>query len=529
MWLKIFLIIAINAILSSYTSSWAQEVSIIPKPTSIVVQEGVFSLSNNTCLIAGRGSHNTSDLIRKRLELGLSITLNEDNSGECANNIKLEINTKLGLVEEAYVIVIDDNISIKASSESGLFYGVQSLLQLMPPEVYGVNSTKMESIELPKVSIQDEPRFKHRGLMIDISRHFMDKQEIIKTIDMMAMHKLNVLHIHLTDDHGWRIEIKSYPKLTSIGAIGDFSNPNGPEKHFLTQDDIREIVAFAATRHVMVIPEIEMPGHTDAARKAYPEFFGQKVYNPANPETYVFIEKIMDEVIGLFPAPYFHIGGDEVGGISNWLNMPDVQGLMKKKGFTTESEIEGYFDQKVTDMLVSKGKRPMGWEEVVNFDVSKKTVIQWWLGHLVPSETLRKAFKNGHNVVMSPNWYVYWDYAQAAGEPGSPWNGNINGPNSLELIYEWEPISDSLSTDEEALVLGIEAPLWTQFMKTRSFREYMIYPRLAALAEINWIPKNSKNLEQFHVRMKKQYERYKASEVNYRAPGWTKELQYITH
>ncbi|MFT7037131.1 MAG: hexosaminidase [Cyclobacteriaceae bacterium] len=514
----------------SYSSSWAQNTSIVPQPMEMTVQKGIFSLSGKTCLKAEKSALKTADFLQNRLRDGLGLELNDTGSKDCSNSITLIVDEKLGFSEEAYTLVIDDNILIKASSEAGLFYGVQSLLQLMPAEVYGLNMSKVSSLDIPRVTIMDQPRFEYRGFMLDISRHFFGKEDIMKIIDMMAMHKLNVLHIHLTDDHGWRIEIKSYPKLTSVGGAGDFSNPNGEEKYFLTQDDVREIVAFATTRHVMVVPEIEMPGHAGAGRKAYPEYFDRaKAFNPVNPDTYIFVEKILDELTELFPAPYFHIGGDEVSGSTNWKNMSDVKNFMKKNGMTTISEVEGYFDRKVTDMLVSKGKRPMGWEEVVNFDVSNKTVIQWWLGHLAPSKALTRALENGHNVVMSPNWYVYLDYAQAAGEPGSPWNGNINGPNSLELIYNWEPISDTLTVEQQKLILGVEAPLWTQFMKSPSFRDFMMYPRLSALAEINWVPKGSKDLKQFHARMLKQYKRYKASGVNYRTPGWIGDLKYITH
>jgi hexosaminidase len=523
-------IIVFLAAFFNYSTTWAQDTSIVPQPVEMTIQNGIFSLSDRTCLKADKRSQSTADFIQKRLKDGLGLELNNTDSKDCSNSITLIIDEKLGLLDESYTLVIDHNISIKASSEAGLFYGAQSLLQLMPAEVYGQSMSKVSSLDIPRVRIKDQPRFEYRGFMLDISRHFSNKEEIMKIIDMMAMHKLNVLHIHLTDDHGWRIEIKSYPKLTSIGSLGDFSNPDGPGKYFLTQDDIREIVAFAATRHVMVVPEIEMPGHAGAGRKAYPEYFdGAKAFNPVNPDTYIFIEKIVDELTELFPAPYFHIGGDEVSGTTNWKNMSDVKSFMKKEGMTKISEVEGYFDRKVTDMLVSKGKRPMGWEEVVNFDVSNKTVIQWWLGHLAPSKRLNMALENGHNVVMSPNWYVYFDYAQAAGEPGSPWNGNINGPNSLELIYNWEPISDTLTVEEQKLILGVEAPLWTQFMKSPSFRDFMMYPRLSALAEINWVPKGSKDLKQFHARMLKQYKRYKASGVNYRTPGWIGDLKYLTH
>ena len=508
----------------------SQGISIIPKPVEVTIQNGDFFFSGKTCLVAGKGALKTADFLQKRLKDGLNIVLNKDSSGDCINQLILEIDEKAGVGKEAYTLVIDDNITIIASEEPGLFYGVQSLLQLMPPEVYGEQATKMPLFKLPKLTITDQPRFGYRGLMVDISRHFVTPKDLMKIIDMMAMHKLNVLHLHLTDDHGWRIEIKGYPRLTSVGSTGDFSNPDGPEKYFLTQDEIREIIEYAALRHVMIIPEIEMPGHSGAARRAYPEFFdGGTTLNPANPEAFTFVEKIMDEIISLFPTPYFHIGGDEVADATNWMNMQDVQKFMKIKGFKTAGEVEGYFDRKVTDMLVRKGKHPIGWEEIVNFDVNKKTVIQWWLGHLVPSKNLNKALDNGHKVVMSPNWYVYLDYAQAPGEPGAPWNGNINGPNSLELIYNWEPVPDTLTAEKEALVLGIEAPLWTEFIKSTSFRDYMMYPRMSALAEINWVPRGSKNLKQFHSRMQTQYKRYRAAGVKYRAPGWIGDVNYLIH
>lgn len=526
---SVFLIQLIALLFNSFALR-SQDISIIPEPVEMTIQKGEFLFSENIKLKAGSNSRGTAEFIQKRLKEGLGIVLNEKDTGDINNCLILDINEKSGLGKEAYSLIIDENITITASDPTGLFYGAQSLLQLMPAEVYGEHATKIPSFMLPKLKIIDQPRFGYRGFMVDISRHFVSKKDLIKIIDMMAMHKLNVLHLHLTDDHGWRIEIKSYPRLITVGSTGDFSNPDAPEKYFLTQEEMREIIEFAALRHVMVIPEIEMPGHSRAASKSYPEFFdGGNALNPGNPETFTFVEKIMDEIISLFPAPYIHIGGDEVAGSTNWSNMPDIQKLMKTKGFKTATEVEGFFDQKITDMLVNKGKNPIGWEEVVNFNVNRKTVIQWWLGHLVPSKNLNKALSDGHNVIMSPNWYVYFDYAQAPGEPGAPWNGNINGPNSLELIYNWEPLPDTLSAEKQALVLGIEAPLWTEFIKSTSFREFMIYPRMSALAEINWVPRGSKNLKQFHSRMQKQYQRYRESGVKYRAPGWIGDVNYLIH
>ncbi|KAA9036112.1 beta-N-acetylhexosaminidase [Ginsengibacter hankyongi] len=530
--MKKYLIFYVQLIAAFFyvSSLYAQEISIIPKPVEMTIQTGCFVLSGKTCLVVDNGASKTADYLQSRIREGLGIVLKENSTVDCINKLILKIDKQTDIGKEGYKLLIDDNISIIASDNAGLFYGVQSLLQLMPPQVYGEHTSEIKSLELPKLRINDYPRFQYRGMMVDISRHFVSKKDLLKIIDMMAMHKLNVLHLHLTDDQGWRIEIKSYPKLTSVGSTGDFTNPDGPEKYFLSQDEIREIVAFAAYRHVMVIPEIEMPGHSHAASKAYPDFFdGGNAFNPANSGTFTFIGKIMDEMITLFPAPYFHLGGDEVAGATHWLEMPDVQNFMKARGYKTAGEVEAYFDRKVADMLISRGKQPIGWEEVVNSDVNRKTVIQWWLGHLMPPKNLNKALSNGNPVIMSPNWYVYLDYAQAPGEPGAPWNGNINGPNSLELIYNWEPLPDTLSAGKQVLVLGIEAPLWTEFIKSTSFRDYMIYPRMSALAEINWVPRGSKNLKDFHFRMQKQYMRYKAAGVNYRTPGWIGDIKYLTH
>lgn len=378
--------------LFNFSALCSQDVSIVPKPVEVSIQKGDFLFSDKTSLIIDNKSRRTAEFIQKRLKDGLGMVLNKRDSGDFMNRLILEINEKSGLAKEAYKLVIDDNITINASDEKGLFYGVQSLLHLMPAEVYGEQAIKMPSFKLPKLTIFDQPRFEYRGFMVDISRIFATKKDLMKIIDMMAMHKLNVLHLHLTDDHGWRIEIISYPKLTSVASTGDFSNPNGPEKYFLTQDEIREIIEYAELRHVMVIPEIEMPGHAGAAGRAYPEFFdGSNAFNPANPETFIFVEKVMDEIIALFPSPYFHIGGDEVSGSTNWLNMPDVVNLIKTNGFKNANDVEAYFDRKVTDMLVSKGKRPIGWEEVVNLNVNKKTVIQWWLGHIVPIQRSKQS------------------------------------------------------------------------------------------------------------------------------------------
>ena len=514
-----------------------EAVSIIPKPSSLNVSPGSFSIDARTIVIAEPGAHDAAAYLARKLSkaTGFPLPVRQRSVDRDAGaiNLRLLASTQQPPDEnkESYHLnVTERQVDISASTPAGLFYGVQTLLQLFPPGVYAQESASIETVEwaVPLVTITDHPRFSWRGLMIDVSRHFFSGEQLKKTIDAMAMHKLNVLHLHLTDDPGWRIEIEGYPKLVNVGAVGDRTNPAGPERLYFSKDDIREIVAHARENHIMVVPEIDMPGHAMAAAKAYPEFFdGHKTFNPGNPGTYEFVRNVLTEVMELFPAGYLHFGGDEVRE-HRWADLPEIKAFMQENGYSDLHEVEGHFDRFVADFIVEQGYTPIGWDEIVKFDVNPATIVQWWL-HLRP-EARDLAIRKGHRVIISPTNYLYFDYPNGPGEPGAPWEGNDNGPNSFELIYQWEPVPETYTGKEESQVLGLQANLWTEFITTNEYYEYMLFPRLSALAEIAWSPKGEKDPKDFRRRLEVQCERYEAMELNYRVFGeWPSDFSYLAH
>nr|WP_320119533.1 beta-N-acetylhexosaminidase [uncultured Marinifilum sp.] len=501
----------------------AQNISIIPEPAYIEVSSKTTKFSRETGLNIKNSTANSVSYLTTRLKEGLNLVLSECNN--CKSTLSLVLDTTYSKNKEAYSLIIDNDIEIRASDDAGLFYGVQSFLQLLPPEVYGNNRISKDSYELPQLIIKDEPRFAWRGHMLDIARHFFDKDEIMKTIDVMATHKLNVLHLHLSDFDAWRVEIKKYPELINVGSRGHHTSwAKGKARYYLSQNEIKEIIAYAQTRHVMIIPEIDMPGHSTAAARSYPEYFdGHASYNPAKEETFVFISDILDELMAIFPAPYFHIGGDEVSRQARWEGRKDIQELMNKKGFTTIDDVQNYFDIRVVDMVLAKGKTPIGWNEMAYFDVDPKTQFQWWQGDFDTPHG-QKALARNHKIVMSPSGKMYLDYPQQFNEPG--WGTEAN---SVEEIYEWEPVPSTLTNEQEKNIIGIEAPLWTEWVESNEYRQFMTYPRLAGVAEVAWSQKGNKNLEGFKNRMEYQYKRYNALGVNYRAPGINSGNKYKAH
>lgn len=399
-----------------------------------------------------------------------------------------------GVPAEGYrLTIVGEYIRIKASTPQGRFYGLQTLLQL-------IHRSPQGDILLPEIEITDAPRFAWRGVLLDVSRHFFGKETVLRLIDEMARYKLNVLHLHLTDDAGWRLEIPGYPKLTEIGARGDREAPGTGEARYYTADDIRQIVAYAADRHVMVIPEIDMPGHSAAAARAYPEFFdGNKTFNPAREESYTFIRAVFAEVARLFPAPYIHYGGDEVRQ-ENWSTMPDVQALQQREGLHGKEGVEGYFGKRVAGIIRSLGKRPMAWDEQVSAGADKDVQIQWWRKY--QPEVRDAAVRAGYDVILSPADQTYFDYPQGPGEPGALWEGNDDGPISLAKILAWEPIPASYTADEAARVKGVEAALWTEFIRSEDYLEYMAFPRLLAFAEVAWgQQRGPRKLDEFNTRL----------------------------
>ena len=524
------------------------EFGIIPQPLSLSVTQGSFQIDGRTAIFADpEASASAAHLARRlRRATGFELPIRELGADTDPGGIVLRLSASappgsgvereryrpsVGVAREGYRLSVGgEGVYISAPGPAGLFYGIQTLLQMLPPAVFSPQPPLFgpEERTLAGVEIADRPRFPWRGLMIDVSRHFFPKEQIIKTIDAMAVHKLNVLHLHLTDDTGWRIEIERYPRLTSVGAVGDRTNPGGPGKLFFSKDDIREIVAHARENHIVVVPEIDMPGHAGAAARAYPEFFdGHKTFNPAKGETYEFVENVLTEVMELFPSGYIHFGGDEVRE-HRWAELPEMAPFMREHGYADLREVEGHFDRHVADFIAERGFTPIGWDEVTEFGVHRETIVQWWL-HLRP-HIRDLAVEKGHRIIISPTNYLYFDYPNGPGEPGAPWEGNDNGPNSFELIHQWEPVPDRYTEEQESLVLGLQANLWTEFIRTNDYYEYMLFPRLSALAEVAWSPKGAKSLEDFTARLRIQTRRYEAMGLNYREFGeWPSDFSYLTH
>ena len=388
------------------------------------------------------------------------------------------------LPAEAYELAIKKNkIIIKASDDAGRFYALQTLNQLSEADVMycGV--------------IKDSPRYEWRGFMLDEARHFSGKERVKDILDLMARYKLNRFHWHLSDDQGWRVDIKAYPELCTVGGIGNYSDKNAPAQ-FYTQDEIREIIAYAAERHIEVIPEIDMPGHATAFTKAFPELSaGHRTVNPADPQLYVVLETIMKELADLFTGRYIHIGGDEVS-TRGWREQPQMQDFMKKEGIASHDDIQKYFEKRLSEIVAKTGKISIAWDDVLSGEMDKdNTIIHWWRSD--HPETLEKCMKEGYKTIISPWKAFYLDYVQdiRCKEGHLVWEKAVN---SLQGIYEYQ-------IQENANVIGLQANLWTERVRTKDRLNYMIFPRLIALAERSWTPDENLDYEDFIKRLESEY------------------------
>lgn len=473
--------------------------ALIPLPSSVAWQDGNVPISAGT-FVEGRGEAGPAAAY-------LSNALGLKQAGHGATRIRLLLVPpgKISNPEGYRLRAADKQVLIEASDPRGLFYGAQTLRQLV---VSGSGSDR----SVPATDINDAPRFRWRGLLIDLGRHFFGKQTLFRIIDEMAAYKLNVLHLHLTDDPGWRFEVPGYPKLTQSAVAAD-----GTRQYF-TADEIREIVAYAAERHIMVLPEIEMPSHAGSVARAYPELYnGGSALDPARPETYAFIRAVFAEIARLFPGPYIHFGGDEVADDA-WKDVKDVQQLKSKLGLGTTKEVEAYFVRNVVSIIKSVGKRPMAWDEQAEAGASNDVVIQWW--RKGRPDILAAAAKAGSEIVLSPVDQVYFDYPQGPGEPGASWEGNDNGPTSIAKILAWEPVPESFTPAESAKVLGVEAAVWTEFIESERYLEFMTFPRMLAFAQVAWSPKAPRNDKEFEQRLEPHIEALRAKGINARRGEW---------
>ena len=510
------------------TTARAEGLSVTPRPHSIVPGEGRFPLSQVSQI---RASHPADPQIRKLAHLwqGWSerpptdkLDIVADAPPATADRaIVLRLNTSADDGDESYQLSVKPGgIVVEASTHAGLFYGLQTLRQL---------TDRQGSV--PAVEIRDAPRYPYRGLHLDVGRHYFPVDFIKKYIDVMAMYKLNTFHWHLTEDQGWRIEIKRYPKLTEVGAfrretvleknrdpyVGDGIRHGG----FYTQEEVREIVAYASERYVTVIPEIEMPGHSTAALAAYPELactdgpfevatsWGVKkdVYCPSE-ETFAFLEGVLTEVMDLFPSRYIHIGGDEAPK-DRWRDSAVAQAVIEREGLADEDELQSYFIRRIETFLASHDRRLIGWDEILEGGLAPDATVMSWRG----TEGGIEAAKQGHDVIMTPTSHCYFDYYQA--EPdNSPLA--IGGLLPLEKVYSFEPTPDELDAAEKRHILGAQGNVWTEYLKTPAQVEYMAFPRALALAEVVWSPKEARDWRDFSRRLPAQLELLDELRVSYR-------------
>ena len=515
--------------------------AVIPLPQKMELHDGVFQLSPDTKIVTDFGSSETAKFLTEplRKSTGYPLKTSTKYFGSAAIPGAILLTTKnanTNLGTEGYELIVATNsVVIRAPTQAGLFYGVQTLLQLLPPEIFSTNVVANMDWQIPCVQIEDWPRFKWRGFMLDVSRHFFTKTEVETVLDAMALHKLNTFHWHLTDDQGWRIEIKKYPKLTEIGAwragVGFKLDPKSTTNYdaagryggFYTQDDIREVVKYAAARHITVVPEIEMPGHSMAALAAYPEFSSNPgikipsddggvlngIYNPANERTYKFLDDVLMEVFQLFPGKYVHIGGDEVPPDA-WKNNVDCQALMQREGLKNQAELQSWFTRRMEKFVSAHGKTLIGWSEIMNGGIAQNAVVMDWIGGAT------EAARAGHDVVMSPSHYAYFDFYQTPNFSHEPPAQNWAGPLPLNKVYSFEPVPSDLAPELQAHILGAQGNLWSEKIPNLKHAEYMIFPRECAIAEIAWSSKESRDWDDFLRRLKIQVQRFDELNINYR-------------
>jgi hexosaminidase len=483
---------------------------IMPAPVSVKKTSGEFVLSQQTVLLTDSIGNKAvaffTDYLQHKLMLRNELKVNSTES--IANSIVFTEKGTEGLPDQGYRLTITPQQIIVAGKGPGLFYGIQTLLQLIPAD-------RTAAIKLPCAQIEDYPRFGYRGLMLDVCRHFFSVEFVKKTIDLMAYYKLNNFHWHLTDDQGWRIEIKKYPRLTEIGSqraqtvIGNYHDrtpqqfDNTPYGGFYTQDQIREVVKYAADRYINVVPEIEMPGHSMAALAAYPELscdpsktykvyetWGvvHDVYCPSD-KTFSFLEDVLTEVMDLFPSKYIHVGGDEVPKDA-WKNSAFCQKMIKKLKLKNEEGLQSYFIQRIEKFVNSKGRSIIGWDEILEGGLSPNATVMSWRGE----NGGIAAAKQNHNVIMTPgSGGLYLDHSQ--GKVNEPLS--IGGYYPLQKTYSYNPTPDVLTPEQQKYVIGVQANLWSEYISTDAKAEYMLYPRLLALSEIAWTSLANKNFKDF--------------------------------
>ena len=491
-----------------------QPFSVIPMPNDVTLAEGSFNVAG-ALVSYDEGLDEASAKAIDRFVQTLMTVTGKPMNGKGDGMIRFALNPNLG-AEEYFLKVTTAGVDVEASAFGGFFYAIQTLKQMLPAEVYGGKKANAAWL-LPCVTILDAPRFDYRGIHLDACRHFWSIEETKRYIDIAAAYKINRLHWHLTEDQGWRMEIKKYPKLTEIGAwrngtcIGkDFDSNDGIRYGgFYTQDQMREIVAYAAERNIIVIPEVDLPGHMVAALAAYPELgctggpyevwtrwgVADDVLCVGKEETFTFLEDVLTEMMDIFPSEYIHIGGDECPKV-RWENCPLCQARIKELGlkahgsFSAEQELQCYVTARIQQFLNDHGRKIIGWDEILEGDLAPGATVMSWRG----TEGGIQAAKQGFDVVMSPNSHMYIDYYQSRERDKEPLC--IGGYLPVERVYSYEPY-DGMAPGTEDHILGVQANLWTEYIGTDEFLEYMLLPRMCALSEVQWCNADRKDYARF--------------------------------
>lgn len=531
--------IALSLLTSSTLAGTKASPDLIPFPEKMEPREGVFKLAPATRILVDEASKVTGEYLAQRLRKCTGYRFEVGASPETTVGTKAVIYltsraAKQSLGAEGYELSVEpDVVMVRAPGQAGLFYGAQTLLQLLPPEAFAAEPVKGLEWALPCAQIEDEPRFKWRGMMLDVSRHFFTKTEIKQLLGVMAMQKLNTFHWHLVDDQGWRIEIKKYPRLTQVGAwrkgIGFRLDPKastayGPDGRYggyYTQADIREVVAYAQSRHITIVPEIEMPGHSSAALAAYPELscnggpyttdvgggIFPGVYCAGKDETFEFLQNVLTEVMELFPSQYIHVGGDEVEK-KNWEKCALCQARIKSEGLKDEHELQSYFIRRMEKFITSKGRNLMGWSEIREGGLAQNAAVMDWIGGAV------EAASAGHEVVMSPTKFCYLDHYQSTNHATEP--RAIGSYLPLSRVYAFEPVPTNLEARCQSRILGAQGNLWTEYVPSFKHVQYLAFPRMCAMAEVTWSPPGARNWDDFTRRLAAQERRFEQLGVNYR-------------
>ncbi|NUP98880.1 MAG: family 20 glycosylhydrolase [Armatimonadetes bacterium] len=508
--------------------------TLLPRPARLTTGEGSYLLTAETALIATGAALPEADYLAETLSRATGWTLRPGNDGA---GIRLELDpaaTDLGA--EGYRLQVRaEGVLLLAATAAGLFYGVQTLLQLLPPDVYRTAAVPGVAWKLPCCEIEDRPRFGWRGLMLDCARHFLPKTDILRFVDALALHKMNRLHLHLTEDQGWRLEVKKYPRLTEHGAwrpetlVGHYRQQpwifdGVPHGGYYTQDDLREIVAYAARRHIVVIPEVEMPGHARAWISAYPEVgcfperqqgiepwtrwgISEDVIAP-RPAVVQMCKDILTEVMDIFPSPWIHIGGDEAPR-THWKESEEVQALIKELGLADEDGLQAWFTSEMSRFLADHGRKLIGWDEILEGGLAPGATVMSWRGE----KGGIAAAGAGHEVVMSPSPWVYLDNCQG---PQDEERVGIGGYVSLAKTYAYDPLPPALPADKHHYILGLQGNLWSEYIPNPQHLGYMAFPRGSAIAEIDWSPAGERDLGDFLYRFQHHQQRLAALGLSYR-------------